>query len=270
MTKLLVSLTIFRSLMYAQSDRGTVTGTVVDPSGAVVASVPIEIRNVETGLNYSAASTATGNFTVAQLPVGVYRLEAAAPGFKRFQQENIRVQVGQTIRIDVSIEVGASTESITVTGEVSLLKTEDGALTHTISAQKLNDLPVLGIGGNFSSSQGLRFYMAQAQLIPGTYFQVSATGTATIKVNGAPTATQRTQIDGMDATNTLNGVPASMQPSVDAIQETTILVSDYSAEFGQVGGGLFNITTKSGTNQYHGGAFEYFANEALNASTPYV
>ncbi len=270
MTRLLILLATLGAFAYAQSDRGTVTGTVVDPSGAVVASVPIDIRNVETGLNYSAATTATGNFTVAQLPVGLYRLEAVAPGFKRYQQENIRVQVGQTIRVDINLEVGSSTESITITSEVSLLKTEDGALTHTISAQKLNDLPVLGIGGNFSSSQGLRFYMAQAQLIPGTFFQVSATGTATIKVNGAPTATQRTQIDGMDATNTLNGVPASMQPSVDAIEETTILVSDYAAEFGQVGGGIFNITMKSGTNKYHGSGFDYLQNEALNASTPFT
>src|SRR5205085_2456876 len=82
--------------------------------------------------------------------------------------------------------------------------------------------------------------------------------------------TQRTMVDGMDATNTLNGVPASMQPSVDAVQETSILTSNYSAEFGQVGGGLFNITLKSGTNQYHGSGFDYLANEAFNASTPYV
>ena len=156
MKKWCISLTLLGGLALAQSDRGTVTGTVVDPSGAVVGSVPIELRNVDTGLTYSASSTATGNFTVAQLPVGLYRLEAIASGFKRYVQENIRVQVGQTIRVDVNLEVGSAAESITVTSEVSLLKTEDGALTHTISAQKLNDLPVLGIGGNFSSSQGLR------------------------------------------------------------------------------------------------------------------
>jgi hypothetical protein len=270
MNKVLFALSLAGMLVYGQSDRGAVTGTVVDPTGAVVAALPIELRNVDTGLTYSVVTTETGNYTVAQLPVGMYRLEAVAPGFKRFQQENIRVQVGQTIRVDIGLEIGSSTESITITTEVSLLKTEDGALTHTISAKRLNDLPVLGIGGNFSSSQGLRFYMAQAQLIPGTFFQVSATGTATIKVNGAPTATQRTQIEGMDATNSLNGVPASMQPSVDAIEETTILVSDYAAEFGQVGGGLFNITMKSGTNKYHGSGYDYWQNEALNASTPFT
>ncbi|MEO5922311.1 MAG: TonB-dependent receptor [Bryobacteraceae bacterium] len=270
MTKLLIALTMLCGLAYGQSDRGTVTGTVADPSGAVVGSVPINLRSPETGVNYSVASSATGNYTIAQVPAGVYRLEVVAPGFKRFNQENIRVQVGQTARVDVTLEVGSNTESITITDEVSLLKTEDGALSHTIAAQKLNDLPVLGIGGNFSSSQGLRFYMAQATLIPGTFFQVSATGTATIKVNGAPTATQRTQIDGMDATNTLNGVPASMQPSVDSIQETTILVSDYAAEFGQVGGGIFNITLKSGTNRLHGSGYDYLQNEALNANTPFT
>jgi outer membrane receptor protein involved in Fe transport len=270
MTRLLISLVFLSVFVYAQSDRGTVTGTVADPAGAVVPSAPIDLENTETGAKFQAASSSTGNFTLAQLPAGAYRLSVVVPGFKRFAQENIRVQVGQTVRIDVVLEVGSNAESITVTTEVSLLKTEDGALTHTISAQKLNDLPVLGIGGNFSSSNGLRFYMAQAQLVPGTYFQVSSLGTATIKVNGAPSGTQRTMVDGMDATNTLNGVPASMQPSVDAIQETTILVSDYSAEFGQVGGGLFNITMKSGTNRYHGSGFDYLQNEALNAATPFI
>jgi Carboxypeptidase regulatory-like domain/TonB dependent receptor len=270
MQRSLVGFLLVSTLAFGQSDRGTVTGTISDPAGAVVAAAPIQLKNADTGVVFEAASSGTGNYTIAQVPAGNYELAVTVQGFKRYVRQNIVVQVNQIIRLDVPLEVGASTESVTVSAEVSLLKTENAEMSHTISAQRLNDLPILGIGGNFSSSNGLRFYMAEAQLVPGTYFQVSSTGTATIKVNGAPSGTQRTQIDGMDATNTLNGVPASMQPSVDAIQETTILVSDYSAEFGQVGGGLFNITTKSGTNQYHGSAFDYFANEALNAATPFT
>jgi hypothetical protein len=266
---LLLTLLLTMSV-FGQSDRGTITGTIADPAGAVVANAPIELKNSGTGISYQAASTATGNYTLAQLPVGSYEMTITVAGFKKYVRQNISVEIGQTVRLDVPLEVGATSDSVTVTTEVSLLKTEDSQITHSIPVERLQNLPILGIGGNFSSSNGLRFYMAEAQLVPGTYFQVSSLGTAAVKVNGAPSGTQRTQVDGMDATNSLNGVPASMQPSVDAIQETSILTSNYSAEFGQVGGGLFNITMRSGTNQYHGSGYDYLANEDFDAATPYT
>ena len=262
------SLCLIASAALAQSDRGTITGTISDPAGAVVASAAIEIKNSETGVVYQAATTATGNYTLAQIPVGTYEMSVAVPGFKKYVRQNIGVDVAQTVRLDVTLEVGLSTESVTVTEEASLLKTESGELSHTIQAQRLVDLGLLSIGGTFSSSQGLRFYMTEIALIPGTY---AVTGFLTgARVNGAPVGTQRTQIDGMDATNGLNSVQAGTQASVDAMQETAIQTSNFSAEYGQVGGGLFNITLRSGTNQYHGAGYDYLANEAFNASTPYV
>src|SRR5262249_51465732 len=149
-----------------------------------------------------------------------------------------------------------------------LLKTESGEMSHTIQAQRLIDLGALGIGGTFSSSQGMRFYMTEIQLVPGTYSNSGFTLGA--RVNGAPAGTQRTQIDGIDATNQINAVQAGTSASVDSMQETAIQTSNYSAEFGQVGGGLFNITLKSGTNQYHGNGYDYLANEAFNGATPFV
>ncbi len=267
-TKILLGLLFAAWSAFGQSDRGTITGTIADPAGAVVAAVPVEVKNVETGGLYEAASTATGNYTVAQLPVGTYTMTVVAPGFKRFVQENIRVQVAQVIRIDVALEVGSAAESITVTDEVSLLKTESGEMSHTVSAKRLNELPILGIGGGNSSSQGMRYYLSQTQLLPGVYFSTGANG---IRVNGAPNNTLRIQVDGMDSTNAL--IPfshPSMQPSVDAVEETSVQTSNFAAEYGQVGGGLYNVTMKSGTNQYHGGGFNYMANEAMNAATPYV
>ncbi|HSP68346.1 MAG TPA: TonB-dependent receptor, partial [Bryobacteraceae bacterium] len=120
----------------------------------------------------------------------------------------------------------------------------------------------------FSSSQGMRFYMTEIQLIPGAF--APGTGfTSGARINGAPNGTQRTTIDGMDGTNQINAVQAGTGVSVDAMQETAIQTSNFAAEFGQVGGGLFNITMRSGTNQYHGGGFDYLANEAFNGSTPF-
>jgi hypothetical protein len=253
---------------FAQSDRGTITGTVSDPAGAVVANAPIEARNTETGVRYQAEASSTGNYTLVQLPVGTYELSVTVPGFKKYIRQNIAVEVAQTVRIDVALEVGAATESVTVTAESSLLKTESGELSHTISAQRMIDLGALPIGGTLSSSQGMRFYMTELVLVPGTY---AVSGFITgARINGAPFGTQRTQIDGMDATNQINAVQAGTSASMDAVQETALQTSNYSAEFGQVGGGLFNMTLRSGANRYHGNGYDYLANEAFNASTPFI
>ena len=254
---------------FGQSDRGTVTGTVSDPAGAVVAGVNIEAKNVETGVPYQAASTDTGNFTIGQLPAGVYEISATVPGFKKYVRGGVTVLATQTIRIDIPLEVGAASESVTVQADATLLKTESGEISHTIQAQHLIDLGLLGIGGTFSSSQGMRFYQAEVALIPGA--SVPASGFILgVRVNGAPNGTARTQIDGMDGTNQINAVQAGTGASVDAIQESAIQTSNFSAEYGSVGGGLFNLTMRSGTNQYHGAGYDYLANEAFDASTPFV
>jgi len=267
----LVSMCLLASaaVVLAQSDRGTITGTVADPAGAVVASAPIEAKNAETGAVFQAASSDTGNFTLAQLPVGTYEITVAVAGFKKYVRENIAIGVAQTVRVDIALEVGSAAESVTVSEQASLLKTESGELSTTVGAQRMIDLGSLGIGGSNSTSQGLRTYLAEIQLVPGASNPASGFILG-VRVNGAPNGTQRTIIDGADATNQINSVQAGTGASMDAMQETAIQTSNYSAEFGQVGGGLFNVTMKSGTNQYHGAGYDYLVNEAFNASTPYT
>src|SRR5690348_4044327 len=109
-------------------DRGTITGTVADPAGAVIANASIEARNLETGVAYPVVTTSTGNYTIAQLPVGQYEVTATVPGFKKFTRSGVTVLVGQIIRIDVGLEVGQATESVTVQADASQLKTESGDL----------------------------------------------------------------------------------------------------------------------------------------------
>src|ERR1700730_13604913 len=152
---------------FGQSDRGTITGTVSDPAGAVVASAAIELKNAETGAVYQTETTGTGNYTLAQIPVGTYELSLTAPGFKKYVRQNIAVDVAQTVRLDVPLEVGAATESVTVTEQASLLKTESGEMSTTVQAQRMIDLGGLGIGGTFATSQGLRTYLAEITLVPG-------------------------------------------------------------------------------------------------------
>src|SRR5579872_1715189 len=249
----------------AQSDRGTITGTISDPAGAVVANAAVEIKNVENGAVYQAGASATGNYTLAQLPAGQYELSVEVPGFKKYVRKNITVEVAQTYRVDVVLEVGSNTESVTVNAEAPLLKTESGELSHTVTTDTMNNLPVMGIGSSAGAS-GMRNPYAVVQLLPGATYSPDVD----IRINGMPANTQAMRIEGQDATNGWYSAQSQTQGSVDAIQEFAVQTSNYSAELGQAGGGLFNLTMKSGTNQLHGTAYDYFVNEALNAGTPFT
>jgi hypothetical protein len=250
----------------AQTDRGTITGTIADPAGAVVAAAKVEGRNVETGSVYEAGSSATGNYTLAQLPAGTYELSVTVPGFKRWVRQNIVVQVASTLRLDVGLEVGSATESVTVTEAAPLLKTESGELSHNMSTEKLDNMPVINLG--FGNAIGnVRNPLQAVQLVPGSAFA----NDNTLRVNGMPANTQSIRLDGQDATNGITRmVNQTMQASLDAIQEVTVQTSNYAAEYGLAGGGYFNYTMKSGTNTFHGSAYDYFVNEALNAGTPFT
>lgn len=264
MRKVTVVLATLCLVVFGQSDRGTITGTVVDPAGAVLIDVPIEVRNVDTGATYQAATTATGNYTMPQLPTGKYEMTVTATGFKRYVRQSIELPVAQTIRIDVALELGTSTESVTVTDTAALLKTESGELSHNVATDRLNNLPVLTIG---ATTAGLRNVYSSIQLIPGATFNSDQT----VRVNGMIGNSQSMRIEGQDSSNRIYSQNQStMQPSVDAIQEVAIQTSNFAAEFGQAGGGVFNLTMKSGTNQYHGSAYEYFVNEFLNAGQPFT
>jgi hypothetical protein len=251
--------------VFAQSDRGTITGTVSDPAGAVVSGVPVAIRNVETGAVYEAGTSATGNYTLAQLPAGQYELSVAAPGFKKYLRPGITVEVAQVYRADVQLEVGSATESVTVSASAPLLKTESGELSHNVDINTLDSLPVMSIGAS-AGQAGIRNPYSVVQLLPGSTYSPDVD----IRINGMPANTQTMRVEGQDATNGWFTQQSEVQPSVDAIQEFAVETSNYAAEFGQAGGGLFNVTMRSGTNQFHGSAYEYFVNEALNAGTPFT
>ena len=250
---ILVGLCLCALAAFGQTDRGTITGAVADPAGAVVANAPIQIKNTQTGAVYQAASSDTGNYTLPQLPVGVYELTVTVAGFKKFVRQNITVQATQTVRVDVTLEVGSATESVTVSAETSLLKTESSDVSVNVTGDRLVNLGVLPIGNGFSSSHGVRNPMAVSTLSPGTYFDPNLN----IRVNGAPSNTESVRVEGQDVTNgVVTFSQAQTQPSVEALQELTVQSSNFAAEFGQAGAGVFNYTVKSGTNNFHGSLFD--------------
>ena len=252
---------LMAAIAFAQSDRGSITGRVSDPSNAVVAGAAIQAKNVDNGTVYQAGSSTTGNYVLPQLPAGNYQLTVTVTGFKKYVKENILIPVAQTVRVDVKLEVGTTSDTVTVTEATPLLKTESGELSHNVTTDRINSLPVLQIG----TGAGLRTPYAMTDLIPGSSYRPDSQ----IRINGMPSNTQSIRIEGQDAQAGIwSGNQSWTQPSVDAIQEVSIQTSNYAAEFGQAGGGVFNTTMKSGTNQFHGSAYDYLANEALNAGTP--
>jgi hypothetical protein len=250
--------------LMAQSDRGTLTGAVADPAGGLVPGAPLILRNTETGAIYQTKTTETGNYTLPSLPAGNYELTVATPGFSKYIQQGIRIQVSTTERIDVVLQLGSSTETITVTGNAPLLKTESAEQSFNITGDRVNQLPLT------QGSSGLRNPIAFAQLSPGMSVPATnSTGNLQAHVNGLPNDTFRTLVDGQDITNSIDPSHLSeSHPSMEALQEVQLSSSNFAAEFGRVAGGLFNLTSRSGSNQFHGSGYEYLTNEDLGAGQP--
>jgi hypothetical protein len=268
-----VGLSLLVSVAFAQSDRGTITGTISDPAGAIIAGAAIEARNVATGALYPAASSATGNYTIPQLPAGTYDLTVTVPGFKKYVRQGLQVEVAENARIDISLEVGSNTESITVEAAAPLLKTEGGEVSHNVATETLDELPILTLTGAAASigaanSLGnIRNPLSAVELLPGARISTDAI----LRINGMPSNSQSINIEGQDATNGFFKQQNQVnQAGIEAIQEVAIQTSNFAAEYGQAGGGYFNYTMKSGSNQLHGSGYDYFVNEALNAGTPFT
>ena len=254
--------------LFGQNDRGAITGTVRDQANAVVPGASVIAMNVDNGSEFKTVSTGTGNYTVPSLPAGRYSLTVQSDGFKRFTQTGIEVQVAQTDRIDVALQLGSTSDSITITAEAALLKTESAEQSTVVTGERINNLP-LNFGGGGGSTGSVRSPYLFNVLSPGVGDNTSGTGA---NVNGLQANTFRVQVDGQDATsqNDIGWTSTVAQPSVDMIQEFSLQTSNFAAEFGQIGGGLYNFTTKSGTNAFHGAAYEYLTNEALNGVRPFT
>ena len=248
----------------AQSDRGGITGTVTDPANAVIPGAKLVLRNVDTGAVTQAETTPSGNFTLSSLPVGTYDLTVQAAGFKTAVQTKLAVQIDQTLRLNLKLQVGETTESVTVSASAEMLKTDNAERSMVVSGEKLNELPI-NFGGS-GSGGGIRNWLTFTYLAPGV-----AGTSATSEVNGLPGSNYKVYLEGQDSTSPVAvGWTSTVQSaSVEAITEFAVQSSNYSAEYGQVLGGLYNFTTKSGTNQFHGSVYEEFTNEALNAAQPW-
>ena len=263
---------LMAAALLAQSNQGTITGTISDPAGAVVPGAAIEVKNMDTGVVSRGGASATGNYVIS-LPAGNYELTVTVTGFKKFVQQNVQVLPAVDTRRDVKLDVGATTDVITVQDTAPLLKTESAEVSHLVEVRDLDNLPVLTIsGGSVVGNPGgmgaIRNPLQSVTLLPGVNFS----NDNSMVVNGLPSNSEAIRIEGQEATGNIWKTIQSFSQgaSVDAIQEVNVQTSNFAAEYGQVGGGAINYTMKSGTNQYHGSGFDYFVNEALNAGLPFT
>lgn len=251
------------SAIFAQSDRGVITGTVTDSTGALIPGVKIVLTNSNTGANTDTVTTGTGNYTLLSLPAGTYNLKVAHPGFGPYEQTKILVQVAVTTRIEVVLTVGTASETVRVSSESSQLKTESAEQSSTITGKQISELPInFGIGAG-----AIRNPLSFAQMTPGATFN----GWNNISINGGSN-NFKIMFEGQESDSARQTqVSDELQPSVEAIEQFTLQTSNFSAEFGRVGnGGVYNFTSKSGTNELHGSAYTYIENTFMNAGIPFT
>jgi hypothetical protein len=255
---MLLLMCVFTGLQ-AQTDRGAITGSVTDPAGAAVASATVTLVNPATGTKTTTHTTGAGVYSFPQIFPSVYNVEAEAKGFKKAVVQDVRVGVLQRLAVDIKLEMGAVTESVTVSSEAPLLTPTSASISTNIAPREYQDLPI-NFGGGLRSALGL------ISLLPG----VNNTKYGT-HISGGQANSRDYQLDGLSVTATeWQGDTRSFQVPVDTIQEFSVVTNNFSAEFGRTGGGVESFTLKSGTNGFHGMLAEYIRNEAFDARPFYV
>jgi outer membrane receptor protein involved in Fe transport len=250
---------VFPTCSLAQSS-AILTGRVIDPSGAVVARAEVNITNQETGTAVSLVTNNDGVFRSPALAPGTYQIQATASGFKMLTRKDVILHLGDTLGLDFELEIGQSNQSVTVSGAASLLNTEDASLGQTVGVEAVQSLPLVSRrpAALLQLSPTVR-YIGDDQISFGApRYNMGGLGNVNVMFNGAPAGSDRTNVNQQTS-----------NPPVEAIKEARVQANAYSAEYGDDVGSLVLFETKSGANQFHGSLYEYFRNEAMDASNAF-
>jgi outer membrane receptor protein involved in Fe transport len=233
-------------------------GTVSDQSEARIVNAAVTITNLATNVSHFTRTDASGSFRSIPLRSGRYSVSVDSPGFKRLVRTGITLEVQAEVRLDLALELGAAAEQITITADAVLLQTTEPSRGQVIDNKKIVDLPLNG-----------RDYLQLALLTAGTNVPPPGARFSGFSAAGFRVSHNNYLLDGMDNNSNQHAAqgrtPQVISPSVDAIQEFKVQTTNYSAEFGRNLGGVVNVVIKSGSNEFHGGAFEFLRNEAFNA-----
>jgi hypothetical protein len=249
------------STSFAQKDAGTIAGTVKDVSGAVVAQAKVTVTDVDRGTQFSTTTNTSGGYVASPLHVGRYRVEVEQPGFKKAESSIIDVSVQQRAVMDFTLQIGGGVEHVEVTAVAPLLERETSELGQVVERRQVANLPLNG--RNFAQLALLTTGTAPSE--PGSRDE----GGFGFSANGARSLQNNFLLDGVDNNSNLpdllNETNFVIQPSVEALQEFKVQTNAYSAEFGRGNGAIINAVIKSGTNQFHGSAWEFLRNEKFDA-----
>src|SRR5215470_15403765 len=240
---------------HAADVTATLAGTVKDSTGAIVAKAKVTLTNTETNVSRSTTSGTDGSFLFTLVPVGNYELTVEQTGFRKYVQQGIVLQVNQSAKQDVVLQVGAISETVEVTGNVSQVDTITATLGSVETQKRIVDLPLV-------ERDTFQLGLLQA----GVFAPDPDDGSNNpFAVSGQRSESLTFLLDGVD-NNDFLGNNSVVDPNPDAVQEFKILTNNYQAEYGRTSGGIINQVLKSGTNAFHGNVFEFFRNEDLNAN----
>jgi hypothetical protein len=269
-----MTLVLFINTASAQSPNGTVSGIVLDPSAAVIIGADVLIINNETGVQYQGKANSEGYYVVPNIPPGTYRIQVSNSGFKTIIKPDIIIHVEDALAINFTLPIGAASEIVTVAGGAPLVNTENASVGTVIDRNFVESLPLNG-----------RSFNTLLQLTPGVVIAPSGYGTpGQFSIAGQRTDANNFTVDGVSANfgvglgqnlgqsgtggaqafSALGGTSSLV--SVDALQEFRIETSSFAPEFGRMPGGQVILTTRSGTNAFHGGVFDYFRNTVMDAN----
>jgi outer membrane receptor protein involved in Fe transport len=237
----------------AQQETATIIGTITDAQRAALPGATISVKNVETGFARTGVSDAEGRFRIAAIPPGAYELSAELQGFGRSVRKGVNLTVGAESVINFELAVAGVTEQLTVQADTPIVETTTSAVQSTIRREQIDLLPLAG-----------RDYTGVIRLVPGAAANNSSYG-----FGGSRGRSNTFNVDGVDNSDEISGF-AHQSPALDSIQEVQVLVNGFKAEYGQASGGVVNVITRSGTNQFRGSTFYLFQDEDLRSRSPYA
>jgi len=250
--------------LHAQTTNGSIEGSVTDPSGGAVAGAGVTARNMDTGLTQATATTQAGIYSLPNLPPGRYSVTVEAPNLKKYAQEGVTVTTGTAISLNIPMQLGAVSDSVTVTADATQLQTTTSEIGATVSPTLIANLP-LQVSGTIRNP--VQFIELVPGFVGGVANDPGSNSSDDFKVNGGQEGGTDILVDGVSISLVSPNTQWNKGVSTDAVDEFKVLQSNFSAEYGQAGDGIVSLTIKSGTNELHGSAYDFLRNKSLDANS---